>query len=36
MTDPVLQTALTLLHAGLSPISIGADKRPAIQSWKGY
>jgi Bifunctional DNA primase/polymerase, N-terminal len=36
MTDPVLQTALTLLHAGLSPIPIGADKRPAIASWKGY
>jgi hypothetical protein len=36
MTDPVLQTALTLLYAGLSPIPIGANKRPAIGSWKGY
>jgi len=36
MTDPVLQTALTLLYAGLSPIPIGANKRPAIASWKGY
>jgi hypothetical protein len=36
MTNPVLQTALTLLYAGLSPIPIGANKRPAIASWKGY
>jgi hypothetical protein len=36
MTNPVLQTALTLLHAGLSPIPIGANKRPAIASWKCY
>jgi Bifunctional DNA primase/polymerase, N-terminal len=36
MTDPVLDTALTLVHAGLSVIPIGAHKRPAIASWKGY
>jgi Bifunctional DNA primase/polymerase, N-terminal len=36
MPSPVLQTALTLLRAGLSAIPIGAHKRPAIDSWKGY
>jgi hypothetical protein len=36
MTNPVLQTALTLVGAGLSPIPIGANKRPAIASWKSY
>jgi Bifunctional DNA primase/polymerase, N-terminal len=36
MTDPVLQTGLTLLRAGLSVIPIGAHKRPAIASWKAY
>jgi Bifunctional DNA primase/polymerase, N-terminal len=36
MTNPVLQTALTLVGAGLSVIPIGANKRPAIASWKGY
>jgi len=34
MIDHVLQTALTLLGADLSVIPIGADKRPAIGSWK--
>jgi Bifunctional DNA primase/polymerase, N-terminal len=36
MTNPVLQTALTLVRAGLSVIPIGAHKRPAIETWKGY
>jgi Bifunctional DNA primase/polymerase, N-terminal len=36
MTNPVLQTALTLVRAGVSVIPIGAHKRPAIASWKGY
>jgi hypothetical protein len=36
MTNPVLQTALTLVRAGVSVIPIGANKRPAIVSWKGY
>jgi hypothetical protein len=36
MTNPVLQTGLTLIRAGLSAIPIGADKRPAIGSWKGF
>jgi hypothetical protein len=36
MPNDVLQTALTLIRAGLSPIPIGAHKRPAIESWKGY
>jgi Bifunctional DNA primase/polymerase, N-terminal len=36
MTNHVLQTALTLVSADLSVIPIGADKRPAIETWKGY
>jgi Bifunctional DNA primase/polymerase, N-terminal len=36
MPNPILQTALRLVQAGLSVIPIGADKRPAIASWKGY
>jgi hypothetical protein len=36
MTNPVLQTALTLVGAGVSVIPIGANKRPAIASWKPY
>jgi hypothetical protein len=36
MPNQVLQTALTLLRAGLSAIPIGAHKRPAIASWKCY
>jgi Bifunctional DNA primase/polymerase, N-terminal len=36
MPNRVLQTALTLLRAGLSVIPIGAHKRPAIASWKCY
>src|SRR5919108_2445157 len=36
MPNDVLQTALTLTRAGLSPIPIGAHKRPAITSWKAY
>jgi hypothetical protein len=36
MTNPVLQTALTLVRGDLSVIPIGADKRPAIESWKCY
>jgi hypothetical protein len=36
MTNPVLQTALRLVHAGLSVIPIGAHKQPAITFWKGY
>jgi hypothetical protein len=36
MPNHVLQTALTLLPAGLSAIPIGANKRPAIPSWKDY
>jgi putative DNA primase/helicase len=36
MTNQVLQTALTLLRAGLSTIPIGPHKRPAIDSWKCY
>src|SRR5262245_49345408 len=36
MTNQVLQTALTLLRAGLSVIPIGPNKRPAIASWKCY
>jgi hypothetical protein len=36
MTNPVLQTALTLVGAGVSVIPISANKRPAIASWKPY
>jgi hypothetical protein len=36
MANPVLQTALALVRAGLSVIPIGTDKRPAIGSWKAY
>jgi Bifunctional DNA primase/polymerase, N-terminal len=36
MTNPVLDTALTLVRAGVSVIPIGAHKRPAIETWKGY
>ena len=36
MTNHVLQPALTLLHASLSVIPIGADKRPALDAWKCY
>jgi Bifunctional DNA primase/polymerase, N-terminal len=36
VTNPVLQTAATLIRAGLSVIPIGAHKRPALASWKAY
>jgi hypothetical protein len=36
MTHHVFQTALNLVRNGLSVIPIGADKRPAIESWKCY
>jgi hypothetical protein len=36
MPNLVLQTAFTLVRAGVSVIPIGAHKRPAIASWKPY
>jgi hypothetical protein len=36
MSNYVLQTALTLVRAGLPVIPIGPNKRPAIETWKGY